>query len=316
MYLLSKQGGTDDVGLLDGKVAIVTGAGHGIGRGHALELARQGARVVVNDLGSSVRGEGEGKDADLTVDLITSRGGDAVANYGDVSDHEQAGELIGRAIAEWGQLDILVNNAGIVRDGAVWNLDPGDFDAVIRVHLRGTWSCSHHAAVHWRNRAKAGEKVVGRIINTTSGAGLTGNFGQTAYAAAKAGIVGMTLTLAQELTAYGVTANVVGPAGATRLTGTMPSAPPVVEPDEIPEDEWRAMDPSNSSPLVAWLASDESQMVNGQVFRSIHDRVIWMQGWREAAEVSANQQRWDAAKLGKALATDVFRVATPGLRFL
>jgi len=304
------------VGLLDGKVAIVTGAGHGIGRAHALELAKQGARVMVNDLGSSVRGEGAGRDADLTVDLITARGGAAVADYGDVADHDQAGQLIGRAVSEWGHLDILVNNAGIVRDSAVWNMDPADFDAVIRVHLRGTWCCSHHAAVHWRGRAKSGEKVVGRLINTTSGAGLTGNFGQTAYAAAKAGIVAMTQTLAQELGPYGVTANVVGPAGATRLTGTMPSAPPVVEPDEIPEDEWQPMDPANSSPLVAWLASDESQMVNGQVFRAIHDRVIWMHGWREAAEVSSGQKRWDAQKLGQSLATDVFRVATPGLRFL
>jgi NAD(P)-dependent dehydrogenase (short-subunit alcohol dehydrogenase family) len=304
------------VGLLDGKVAIVTGAGHGIGRAHALELARQGARVVVNDLGSSVRGEGTGRDADLTVALVEGRAGTAVADYGDVSDYEQAGQLIDRAVREWGRLDILVNNAGIVRDAAVWNLDPADFDAVIRVHLRGTWCCSQRAAVHWRSRAKAGEAVTGRVINTTSGAGLTGNFGQTAYAAAKAGIVGLTLTLAQELAPYGVTANVVGPAGATRLTGTMPSAPPVVEPDEIPEDEWQAMDPANSSPLVAWLASDESQLVNGQVFRAIHDRIIWMHGWREAAEVSSGEKRWDAAALGKLLASDVFRVATPGLRFL
>ena len=195
-------------------------------------------------------------------------------------------------------------------------MDPADFDAVIRVHLKGTWSCSQHAAVHWRTRAKAGERVVGRIINTTSGAGLTGNFGQTAYASAKAAIVGLTLTLAQELGAYGVTANAVGPAGATRLTGTMPQAPPVVEPDEVPDDEWQPMDPANSSPLVAWLASDESQMINGQVLRAIHDRVIWMHGWREAAEVASGEQRWDAAQLGRALATDVFRVATPGLRFL
>ena len=304
------------MGLLDGKVAIVTGAGHGIGRAHALELAKQGARVVVNDLGASVHGEGSGRDADVTVGLITDRGGTAVADYGDVGDHEQAGQLVQGAIAQWDRLDILVNNAGIVRDGAVWNLDPHDFDAVLRVHLRGTWCCSHHAAVHWRGRAKSGEKVIGRVINTTSGAGLTGNFGQTAYAAAKAGIVGLTLTLAQELGPYGVTANVVGPAGATRLTGSMPSAPPVVEPDEIPDDEWQAMDPANSSPLVAWLASDESQLVNGQVFRAIHDRIIWMHGWTEATEVSSGQQRWDAAKLGKLLASDVFRVATPGLRFL
>jgi NAD(P)-dependent dehydrogenase (short-subunit alcohol dehydrogenase family) len=304
------------VGLLDGKVAIVTGAGHGIGRAHALELAKQGARVVVNDLGSTVRGEGSGLDADVTVGLIVERGGQAVADYGDVAENAQAASLIRRAVSEWGQLDILVNNAGIVRDGAIWNMDPDDFDAVVRVHLGGTWSCSQHAAVHWRDRAKSGEQLRGRLINTTSGAGLTGNFGQTAYASAKAAIVGLTLTLAQELGPYGVTANAVGPSGATRLTGTMPQAPPVVEPDEVPADQWQPMDPANSSPLVAWLASDDAQTINGQVLRSIHDRVIWMQGWREVAQVAAGEQRWDPVVLGKALATDVFRTAAPGLRFL
>jgi NAD(P)-dependent dehydrogenase (short-subunit alcohol dehydrogenase family) len=158
--------------------------------------------------------------------------------------------------------------------------------------------------------------VVGRIVNTTSGAGLTGNFGQSSYATAKAAIVGLTLTLAQELRSYGVTVNAVGPSGATRITGTMPGAPPVIEPDEVPADEWQPMDPANSSPLVAWLASDESQLITGQVLRSIYDRVIWMHGWREGAQVSAGERRWDAAELGLVLATDVFRVASPGLRFL
>jgi NAD(P)-dependent dehydrogenase (short-subunit alcohol dehydrogenase family) len=304
------------VGLLQDKIAVVTGAGHGIGRAHALELAAQGAKVVVNDLGTSVTGSGSGRDADETVALVEKRGGTAVANYGDVSDHDQCRELVQQAIDAWGRLDILVNNAGIVRDAAIWNMPVEDFDAVMAVHVRGTWSCSHHAATHWRNRSKAGENVTGRIINTTSGAGLTGNFGQSSYATAKAAIVGLTLTLAQELRSSGVTVNAVGPAGATRLTGTMPGAPAVIEPDEIPLDEWQAMDPANSSPLVAWLASDESQLVTGQVIRSIHDRVIWMHGWREAAEVASGQRRWDAEELGRALATDVFRVATPGLRFL
>jgi NAD(P)-dependent dehydrogenase (short-subunit alcohol dehydrogenase family) len=304
------------VGLLQDKIAVVTGAGHGIGRAHALELAAQGAKVVVNDLGSSVRGSGSGRDADETVAVIEERGGTAVANYGDVSVHEACGALVQQAIETWGRLDILVNNAGIVRDAAIWNMPVEDFDAVMAVHVRGTWSCSHFAASHWRSRSKAGEQVIGRIINTTSGAGLTGNFGQSSYATAKAAIVGLTLTLAQELRSSGVTVNAVGPAGATRLTGTMPGAPPVIEPDEVPLDEWQPMDPANSSPLVAWLASDESQLVTGQVIRSIHDRVIWMHGWREAAEVASGQRRWDAEELGRALATDVFRVATPGLRFL
>jgi NAD(P)-dependent dehydrogenase (short-subunit alcohol dehydrogenase family) len=304
------------VGLLDGKIAIVTGAGHGIGRAHAMELARHGATVVVNDLGTSVHGTGAGRDADETVALIEKLGGEAAANYGDVADHQQCADLVQQAIDSWGRLDILVNNAGIVRDGAVWNMKVDDFDAVMAVHVRGTWSCSHHAAVHWRSRAKAGQKVVGRIINTTSGAGLTGNFGQSSYATAKAAIVGLTLTLAQELRSYGVTVNAVGPSGATRITGTMPGAPPVIEPDEVPADQWQPMDPANSSPLVAWLASDASQLITGQVLRSIHDRVIWMHGWREAAEVSAGERRWDAEELGRVLATDVFRVAPPGLRFL
>jgi NAD(P)-dependent dehydrogenase (short-subunit alcohol dehydrogenase family) len=304
------------VGLLDGKIAIITGSGHGIGRAHALELAHQGAKVVVNDLGGSVRGTGTGRDADETVALVEKRGGTAIANYGDVSDHQQCGELVQQALDTWGRLDILVNNAGIVRDAAIWNTKVEDWDAVMAVHVRGSWSCSHHAAKYWRDRAKSGEKVVARIINTTSGAGLTGNFGQSSYATAKAAIVGLTLTLAQELRAYGVTVNAVGPSGATRITGTMPGAPPVVEPDEIPPDEWQPMDPANSSPLVAWLASDEAQLITGQVLRSIHDRVIWMHGWHEAAEVVAGERRWDAAELGRLLASDVFRVAPAGLRFL
>jgi NAD(P)-dependent dehydrogenase (short-subunit alcohol dehydrogenase family) len=304
------------VSLLKDKVAIVTGAGRGIGRAHALELAKHGARVVVNDIGSNVRGEGRGTDAEDTVKLIATRGGTAIADFCDVSDHDQAQHLIDVAVSTWGRVDVLVNNAGIVRDAAVWNLEPHDFDAVVKVHLRGTWSCSHHAAVYWRRRAKAGESVVGRVINTTSGAGLTGNFGQTAYAAAKAGIVGLTLTLAQELAPYGVTANAIGPAAATRLTGTMPSAPAVLEADDIPESEWHPMDPANSSPMVAWLASDGSQLVNGQVFRVIRDKIIWMRGWTEFAEISSGETRWQAASIGPLLASDAFRINTPGMRFL
>ncbi|HEY3737944.1 MAG TPA: SDR family NAD(P)-dependent oxidoreductase [Jatrophihabitans sp.] len=294
------------MGMLDGKVAIVTGAGHGIGRAHALELAKHGAYVVVNDLGGNARGEGEGRDADNTVDVITARGGTAIANYGDVSDFEAARAMIQQAVDTWGHLDVLVNNAGIVRDSAIWNMSVDDFDKVMRVHVRGTWCTSHHAAVYWRNRSKAGEQVTGRIINTTSGAGLTGNFGQSNYATAKAAIVGLTQTLAIELGAYGVTANAVGPGGATRITASMPGAPAVFEADEVPDDEWRPMDPGNSSPVVAWLASDQSALVTGQVIRAIHDNIIWMHGWREAATISAGEKKWDATKLHGQLATHVF----------
>ena len=304
------------MGLLDGKVCIVTGAGHGIGRGHAIELAKQGASVIVNDLGGSVTGEGAGRDADLTVRIIEERGlGKASANYADVSDEEQAGAMVQQAIDEYGRLDVLVNNAGIVRDAAIWNMPVSDFDAVMKVHVRGTWLPSHFAAKHWRERSQAGERFTGRIINTVSGAGLVGNFGQTNYATAKAAIAGLTQTLSLELYKLGVTVNAVGPAAATRITGTMPGAPQVIEPDEVPDDEWNRMDPAISSPLVAWLASDESQLVTGQVIRAVAEDIILMMGWSEGAKVSNGAKRWDATKLGQQLATDVFGTRAPGLRY-
>src|SRR4051794_27003590 len=302
------------MGLLDGKVAIVTGAGHGIGRGHALELAKQGAKVVVNDVGGSVSGEGSGKDADLTVKLIEERGGVAVPNYADVADYDAAGAMVQHAVDEWGQLDILVNNAGIVRDGAIWNMSESDFDAVMRVHVKGTWVPSHHAAKQWRTRAKAGESFTGRIINTTSGAGLVGNFGQTNYATAKSAIAGLTQTLSLELYKMGVTVNAIGPAGATRITGTMPNAPKVIEPDDVPDDEFNPMDPAGSSPVVAWLASDESQLVTGQVIRAVGGRIVLMHGWADGPTLDSGGQRWDATKIGMQLATDIFKTRTPGLR--
>jgi NAD(P)-dependent dehydrogenase (short-subunit alcohol dehydrogenase family) len=303
------------MGMLDGKVAIVTGAGHGIGRGHALELARHGATVVVNDVGGSAQGEGASRDADLTVDLVRQRGGNAVANYGDVSDHDQCGELVRQAIDELGSLDVVVNNAGIVRDAAIWNMPVENFDKVLAVHLRGTWSLCHHAAKWFRDEAKAGRTRAGRIINTTSGAGLTGNFGQSSYATAKAAIVGLTLTLAQELATSGVTVNAVGPSGLTRITATMPGMPDAFEPDEIGEDEFHPMDPANASPLVAWLASDQAAYVNGQVLRAIEDRIIWMQGWREKRVISSGQVKWDATTLGARMGGEVFGVQPGGMSF-
>jgi NAD(P)-dependent dehydrogenase (short-subunit alcohol dehydrogenase family) len=303
------------MGMLDGKVAIVTGAGHGIGRGHALELAKHGAKVVVNDLGVSVKGEGQGNDADLTVGIIKERGGDAVANYENVADYEGAGRMVQQAVDAFGKLDILVNNAGIVRDSAIWNMSEGDFDAVINVHVKGTWAPCHWAARHWRERSQAGESFTGRVINTTSGAGLVGNFGQTNYATAKAGIAGMTQTLSLELAKLGVTVNCVGPAAATRITGTMPGAPAVIEPDEVPEDEWNRMDPAVSSPLVAWLASDESQLVTGQIIRAVAENIILMKGWADGPTINNKGKRWDATKLGQQLATDVFFTRAPGLRY-
>ncbi|MGI8335559.1 SDR family NAD(P)-dependent oxidoreductase [Actinomadura scrupuli] len=300
--------------LLEGKIAIVTGAGHGIGRGHALELARHGARVVVNDLGTTVRGEGAGRDADDVVQLITKRGGTAIADYGDIADDDQAQALVDRAVGEFGRLDILVNNAGIARDKVIWNMPAEDFDLVMRVHVRGTWLMSQLAARHWRGRAQAGEEFTGRIINTTSGAGLSGNFGQTNYATAKAAIVGLTLTTSLELYKFGVTVNAVGPGGMTRLTATMGKDLKAFEPDELGEDEYHPMDPAGSSPLVAWLASDEAQQVTGQVIRAINDKIHLMKGWHEAATISSGERRWDATTLGMRIATDLFGTRAPGLR--
>ncbi len=300
--------------LLEGKVALVTGAGHGIGRGHALELAKQGASVVVNDLGTSVRGEGSGRDAEYVAGLITAAGGSAVPDFGDVGDEEQANAMVERAYEQFGKLDIVVNNAGIVRDRAIWNMPADDWDLVMRVHVRGTWLTSRAAARHWRDEAKqAGGSVYGRIINTTSGAGLLGNFGQTNYATAKAAIVGMTLTLNLELAGIGVTANVIGPAGVTRLSATIPGMPDPVEPDERDAAEFDPMDPSLCCPVVAWLASPEASHVSGQVIRVRAGDIFLMGGWTEDRIVACNGVRWDASKLGQVFATKVFGTRAGGL---
>ena len=300
------------MGLLDGKVAIVTGAAHGIGRGHALELAAQGAAVVVNDLGGSVGGEGSSRAADVTVDVIRQRGGTATADYEDVADFDGAARMVAHAVDTYGKLNILVNNAGIVRDAMVFNMAEADWDSVIRVHLKGTFAPIHHAARHWRARHKAGEPVAGRVINTTSGAGLSGNVGQASYTAAKAGIVGLTLTCSLELARLGVTVNCIAPGGATRISSTIPGFPEAKEPDEY--EGFDPMDPSLSSPIVAWLASDEAAHVSGQVLRAIGETLILMEGWRYGPTIRNGGQRWRAETVGQQIATDVFRSRAPGLR--
>jgi len=300
--------------LLDGKIALVTGAGHGFGRSHALELARCGATVVVNDLGSTVHGEGAGRDADAVVAIIGHRGGAAVADYGDVGDEEQATAMVDGAVERFGRLDIVVNNAGIVRDRAIWNMPADDFDLVMRVHVRGTWLTCRAVARHWRDQAKVqGGSIYGRIINTTSGAGLFGNFGQTNYATAKAAIVGLTQTLSLELAAIGVTANAIGPAGLTRLTATVPGMPAPLEPDERPDDEFDPLDPSLCSPVVAWLASPEAGHISGQVVRVRAGDILLMGGWTEDRRVPCDGARWDASKLGQIFATRVFGTRASGI---
>jgi NAD(P)-dependent dehydrogenase (short-subunit alcohol dehydrogenase family) len=299
--------------LLAGRTALVTGAGHGIGQSHALALAAAGAAVVVNDLGSSVSGEGAGRDADRVVDAIRARGGTAIADHGDVGDEAQAEAMVQRAVDEWGHLDIVVNNAGIVRDKAIWNMSADDFDLVLRVHVRGSWLTCRAAARHWRERAKAGEAIHGRIINTTSGAGLQGNFGQTNYATAKAGLTGLTLTLSLELASIGATANLIGPGALTRLSATT-GLPDPVEPLDLADDEWSPLDPRISSPVVVWLASDAAARVTGQCFKAMGDTVQWLAGWHEQASLSSGGRHWDPAALALAMETDVFGTRARGLR--
>jgi NAD(P)-dependent dehydrogenase (short-subunit alcohol dehydrogenase family) len=243
------------MGLLEGRVAVVTGAGRGIGRGIALELAREGAKVVVNDAGVETDGRGGSEDpAALVVKEIEQLGGEGAPNYDDVSNFEAARNIVQTAIESFGTIDILVNNAGILRDRSLLKMEESEFDAVIAVHLKGTFNCTRHAAGHMR------EKEYGRIVNITSSAGLRGNFGQTNYAAAKAGIVGMTLTWALELGKYGITVNAMAPSAFTRMTtGLLPGAD---DPSKIPPE----MDPNLNAALIAFLASEKAGHVNGQVF--------------------------------------------------
>src|SRR3954453_14054053 len=245
---------------LSGKVAVVTGAGRGIGREHALGRARVGAKVVINDLGASLAGEGadEGP-AHEVVREIESVGGEAVANGENVADFAGAKRMLEQALDRFGRLDILVNNAGILRDRMLVNMDEHEWDAVIDVHLKGHFAPTRHAAAYWRERSKAGEDVRARVINTASPSGGFGNVGQANYGAAKAGIVGFTLIAAQELSRYGVTVNALAPNARTRMTeqafGEMP-APEGFDP----------IDPANMSPLVVALCADEAQGITGQVF--------------------------------------------------
>ncbi|WP_330255129.1 SDR family oxidoreductase [Nocardia sp. NBC_00565] len=301
--------------MLKGKVALVTGAGHGIGRAHALELAGHGATVVVNDLGSSVSGEGNGRDADRVVDIIRERGATAIADYGDVGDEAQAEAMVARAFDEFGRLDIVVNNAGIVRDRAIWNMSVEDFDLVVRVHLRGSWLVSRAAATRWRADAKAsGAPVYGRIINTTSGAGLQGNFGQSNYSPAKAAIAALTQTLSLELASIGVTVNAISPVAATRLASGVVGQGAVVESDERADGAFDPLDPALAAPVVAWLAAPQSGHISGQVLRVTGEYLALMQGWEPLVKTFNGRKYWDATTLGAVTATEFFRTRAPGVR--
>jgi NAD(P)-dependent dehydrogenase (short-subunit alcohol dehydrogenase family) len=306
------------MGLLDGKVAIVTGAGHGVGRGEALELANEGAKVVVNDLGGSVTGEGADKrPAEEVAELIRSRGGEAVANYDDVADYNGSKNIIDQAVSEFGKLDIVVNNAGILRDKMIFSMSEEDFDSVVRVHLKGTWCMSHHASVYWRNESKEGRQPRAAIVNTVSSAGLQGQASQANYGAAKAGIAAMTIILSLELARYGVRANAIAPGGFTRMVGQAMKDIEIKEPELY--DEFNAMNPGNSAPMVAWLASDEAQHVTGQVFRAVGSTIAHYQPWQlgqliDNKDKQGNQQKWSPADIGVAVNTNVFGSRNPGLQ--
>jgi NAD(P)-dependent dehydrogenase (short-subunit alcohol dehydrogenase family) len=282
--------------LCDGRVVIVTGAGRGIGREHALEFARQGAKVVVNDLGAATDGSGraEGPAAEV-VAAIRAAGGHAIANGDDVADWEGAKRLIAAAVETFGQLDVLVNNAGFTRDRMVVGASEEEWDAVIRVHLKGHFAPTRHAAAYWRERAKGGQRVEARIVNTSSGAGLLGSVGQGAYSAAKAGIAALTLVEAAELGRYGVTANAIAPAARTRMTETV-----FADMMKKPEHGFDAMAPENIAPLVVWLGSEESRDVTGRVFEVAGGSISVAEGWREGPKVERSA-RWDPREVGTAI---------------
>jgi NAD(P)-dependent dehydrogenase (short-subunit alcohol dehydrogenase family) len=280
---------------LEGKVAIVTGAGRGIGREHALALARAGARVVVNDLGVSLAGETAGDSpAQQVVDEITAGGGEAVADGENVADFEAAKRLVEHAIDAFSSLDILVNNAGILRDRMLVNMEEAEWDAVIQVHLKGHFAPTRHAASYWRDRSKAGEEVRARVINTSSPSGVFGNVGQANYGAAKAGIVGFTLIAAQELGRYGVTVNCLAPNARTRMTeaafGEIPR----------PDGGFDPAHPANNCPIVVALSADQAQDITGQVFFVYGGAVNALRGW-EAGELFLSEGRWDPDELLGAL---------------
>jgi NAD(P)-dependent dehydrogenase (short-subunit alcohol dehydrogenase family) len=292
-------------GRLTGRVAIVTGAGRGLGRAHALALAAEGAAVVVNDLGGDVQGVGtDTTPARQVVQEIEAAGGKAAVSGHDVGDWEQARQMIALAVERFGDLHVLVNNAGILRDRTLANMAEDEWDAVIRVHLKGHAATTRHAMTYWRDRAKAGHAVKGSIVHTTSLAGLVGNFGQAAYASAKLGIVGLSRVAAIEGAKYGVRSNAVSPSARTRIETSL--KPP-------PAGVFDVFDPANVSPMVAWLATADCP-ATGQVFQVYGNRVEVL-GHSDIAQDVRTEGRWTLAALDRALA-DKLEAMPPLSRFV
>jgi NAD(P)-dependent dehydrogenase (short-subunit alcohol dehydrogenase family) len=296
------------MGLLDGKVAIVTGAGRGLGQCHALLLASEGAQVVINDLGGEWDGAGtDSRPAQQVVEQIEAAGGAAVANYDSCSDWDAAEGLVQQAIDTYGGLDIVVNNAGILRDKMGYNMDESDWDSVIDVHLKGHFATTHFAAKYWRARAKAGDPVYGRIINTSSESGLFGNAGQANYAAAKAGIIALTVVTARELAKIGVTANAIAPRARTRMTEKTFAGF-----GEAKEGEFDVWDPANVSPVVGWLASPLAADVSGQVFVVWGSEIQLVRTWTLGGMIDAAGKAWTVDSLADAAST-LFAKQSPGV---
>ncbi|WP_194896353.1 SDR family oxidoreductase [Catenulispora pinisilvae] len=294
-------------GICEGRVAVVTGAGRGLGRAHALAFARQGAKVVVNDLGVGPDGrDGSDGPAREVVRDIVKAGYEAVVDHHDIATWDGAAALVQTALEAFGKLDVLVNNAGFLRDRMLVNLSEQDWDDVVRVHLKGHFLTLRHAGAHWRDQYKLGNLNDARVINTSSGAGLLGSVGQGNYAAAKAGIAALTIQAAAELGRYGVTVNAIAPAARTRMTegpfSTMMAAPP---------DGFDAMAPENVSPLVVWLGSDRSRAVSGRVFEVEGGRIGVADGWQHGPTVDKGA-RWDPAELDAVVAALIDEAPVPG----
>ena len=277
--------------LCEGRIVVVTGGARGIGREHCLEFARQGAKVVVNDLGGARDGEGRSsKPAEEVASEIRAMGGQAVANGDDVSDWDGAKRMIDQAISAFGALDVLVNNAGILRDRMLTNMSIDEWDAVIKVHLRGTFCPTRHAASYWKERAKNGNPADARVINTTSISGLLGNQGQANYGAAKAGIAAFTVTAAMELARYGITVNAISPGALTRMTEDLGFG------SDVQAGQWNPRDPANIAPIVVWLGSNEAKDVTGQVFESTSGRLTVFERWHRGPAIDP-KRRFDPNEL-------------------
>jgi NAD(P)-dependent dehydrogenase (short-subunit alcohol dehydrogenase family) len=281
--------------MCEGRVCIVTGAGRGLGREYARSLARHGAKVVVNDLGGTRDGTGtDTGPAQEVVDEITATGGEATANTDDISSWDGAASLVQQAIDTFGGLDVLVNNAGILRDRMLFSMTEEEWDGVIRVHLKGTFAPSHHAAAYWRERSKSGEPVDARLVNTTSVSGLYANVGQTNYGAAKAGIATFTQIAAQELSRYGVTVNAIAPGALTRLTGDL----------EITDEIRRNFAPTWVAPVITWLASPDSADVTGQVIEASGLVLAIAEGWHRGPSTDPVETPEEVGPLVRELLTD------------